>query len=846
MVPFIRLCDDRIISRNLWPPRSPDLTTPDFFLWGYLKDRVYATRPQTLDDLKHNITQEIQANKTSGHDVRFELTTSVPRERAYRAGFMKHEGRRAAERGKAHATRGECTRNCCMRSKGEWTFPTLPEVRRSGDIQIILYTPVEISRNYDFAIKEEAPANSSSFFQLFSQIPGGRPGVAVSTYQDQRKITRENHVTIPAGCEMVVTARLDGQPKRNLLLDSQTTPIDGVYVARSLLPNQKVVPVRVLNVTNRDKEVPSGTVLGSVEPVVSVTSLADNEECHRPRPDPDPSLKELARELAENLSKGERRQVHDLLTEFQDVFSLSENDYGNAVWSVPGTLQLWLFCTDGIDDSEIVFDERRSGIRQRLPDIRLTVGENRREKIQPDNQPKRESNPRSSATQDRLASALADWAAANIVRNGTIKIGDLSFEEVEKFKYLGATVTNINDTREEIKLRINMGNVCYYSVEKLLSSSLLSKNLKVKIYKTVILLVLLCGCETWTLTLREEHRLRVFENKVLRKIFGAKRDEVTGEWRKLHNTELHALYSSPDIIRNIKSRRLRWAGHVARMGESKMHIQTFVVFAKRVDVLEARLRVFCMTDDKEDKTLEHQEHFTEVAKSRDVELLVYADDVNMLGENPQRIRENTEILLEANKAISLEVKSRDQNIVRNGNIKIGDLSFEWMEKFKYLGATVTNINDTWEEIKHRINMGNACYYSVELLSSSLLSKNLKVRIYKTVTLPVLLYGCETWTLTLREEHRLRVFENKVLRKIFLAKRDEVTGEWRKLHNAELHALYSSPDIIRNIKSRRLRWAGHVARMGESRNAYRVLVGRTEGKDLWGGRDVDGRIILKWI
>ncbi|KAJ4431757.1 hypothetical protein ANN_20362, partial [Periplaneta americana] len=151
-------------------------------------------------------------------------------------------------------------------------------------------------------------------------------------------------------------------------------------------------------------------------------------------------------------------------------------------------------------------------------------------------------------------------------------------------------------------------------------------------------------------------------------------------------------------------------------------------------------------------------------------------------------------------------------------------------KLKYLGATITNINDTREEIKHRINMGNACYYSVQkLLSSSLLSKNLKVRIYKTVILPVVLYGCETWTLTLREEHRLRVLENKVLKKIFGAKRDEVTGEWRKLHNAELHALYSSPDIIRNIKSRRLRWAGHVARMGESRNAYRVLVGRPEGK-----------------
>ncbi|KAJ4450519.1 hypothetical protein ANN_01946 [Periplaneta americana] len=77
--------------------------------------------------------------------------------------------------------------------------------------------------------------------------------------------------------------------------------------------------------------------------------------------------------------------------------------------------------------------------------------------------------------------------------------------------------------------------------------------------------------------------------------------------------------------------------------------------------------------------------------------------------------------------------------------------------------------------------------------------------------------------------KLRVFENKVLRKIFGAQRDEVTGEWRKLHNTELHALYSSPDIIRNIKSRRLRWAWHVARMGESRNAYRVLVGRPEGK-----------------
>jgi hypothetical protein len=107
-------------------------------------------------------------------------------------------------------------------------------------------------------------------------------------------------------------------------------------------------------------------------------------------------------------------------------------------------------------------------------------------------------------------------------------------------------------------------------------------------------------------------------------------------------------------------------------------------------------------------------------------------------------------------------------------------------------------------------------------------KNLKMKIYKTVILPIVLYGCEIWSPTLREEHRLRVFENRVLRRIFGPKRKEA-GSWRKLHNDELYSLYSSSNIVRVIKSRNMRWAGHVTHMGVGRGVYRVLVGRPEGK-----------------
>jgi hypothetical protein len=153
------------------------------------------------------------------------------------------------------------------------------------------------------------------------------------------------------------------------------------------------------------------------------------------------------------------------------------------------------------------------------------------------------------------------------------------------------------------------------------------------------------------------------------------------------------------------------------------------------------------------------------------------------------IKKNTEDLLDASKELGLEVNlektkymlmSHSQKIGQKHSIKIGNRAFEDVAKFKYLGITLTGQNCMHKEIKSRLSSGNACYHSVQsLLSSRPLSRNVKVKIYKTIILPVVLYGCETLSLTLREEHRLRVFEDRVLTIIFGPKRDDVMGEWRK-------------------------------------------------------------------
>ena len=175
------------------------------------------------------------------------------------------------------------------------------------------------------------------------------------------------------------------------------------------------------------------------------------------------------------------------------------------------------------------------------------------------------------------------------------------------------------------------------------------------------------------------------------------------------------------------------------------------------------------------------------------------------------ITQSTEALVVASEGSGLEVNaditqymvmSRDQNAGRSHSIKTDNISLERAEDFRYLGTILTHQISIQKEIKSRLKPWNACYHSVQnLLSSSLLSKIITYKTYRIIILPVVLHRCETWSLTLSEECRLKVSENRVLRRIFGLKWDEVTRGWRKLHNDGFNNLYCSPNVVRVIKSR---------------------------------------------
>jgi hypothetical protein len=218
--------------------------------------------------------------------------------------------------------------------------------------------------------------------------------------------------------------------------------------------------------------------------------------------------------------------------------------------------------------------------------------------------------------------------------------------------------------------------------------------------------------------------------------------------------------------------------------------------------------------------------------------LIYADGINLLGDSINTIEENTVTILEASRDVSVEINaekteymimSHHPNSGQNQNIRTANESFENVVKFELFATTLTNQNDIHDEIKSRLNSRMFAIIQSKIFCLPFsYQKNLKTKIYKTVILTVVLCGHETWSLTLREESRLRVSENRVLRRIFGPK-SEGDGSCRKFHNDELYRLYSSSNVVRVIKSRRMRWTGHVARMGEERGLYRVWAGRPEGR-----------------
>ena len=155
-------------------------------------------------------------------------------------------------------------------------------------------------------------------------------------------------------------------------------------------------------------------------------------------------------------------------------------------------------------------------------------------------------------------------------------------------------------------------------------------------------------------------------------------------------------------------------------------------------------------------------------------------------------------------------------------------SFERVNQFKYLGSILTDDNNISEEVRSRVTSGNKCFFALSnVFKSKIINRKLKITAFNTILKPIVMYGSECWTLTTKDEEFLRAWERKILRKIYGPK--QLDGQWRIRTNEELYQLYQKPDIIKEIKSKRLRWLGHVERMPEDRAAKKVWKGRQEGQ-----------------
>ena len=215
--------------------------------------------------------------------------------------------------------------------------------------------------------------------------------------------------------------------------------------------------------------------------------------------------------------------------------------------------------------------------------------------------------------------------------------------------------------------------------------------------------------------------------------------------------------------------------------------------------------------------------------------LTYADDVDLIAESREDILRLVMPFQEVANKVGLQINFGKTKILKmsreggDGSLVINDKEIEEVEEFKYLGTTVTNKNDMKTEILIRITAANRCYFSlISIMKKRSVSKKTKLRLYNTIIRPVVLYACETWSMTKEIEHRLMVFENTILRRIAGPIFDREENIWRRRHNAELREYTSQEKIVDVIKRMKLRWAGHVARMNEDRLPKRAMLGVVDG------------------